>query len=1629
MINSNKMWLLTASPWMKHSFWLSPLAIGGIFLTALLLLGSQTSKAQIHYNGTIGNGFNSVIVTNTVHQEAELPAIQISGTTVFCTTGTVNLTDATTGGTWSSDNTTVATVVATGTGNAATVSAFAPGVANIYYRVGTSAALVTITFTYPITTATTTTVCAGNTLTLSDQTTTGLWSSSNTTVATVSPTGAVYALSGVSVTTPITIFYGRWNYAAGASECTVTKTITVNPNGLITSSGTTITGPSIPLAVCGSGSNTITLSDAISGGTWSSSTSSVATITPGPGAGGGIATGVSAGATIITYSQGGCYTTAPLSVNSTSTIAPISGSATVCQGNVTPLSDATSLGFWSSTSTTVIVNTVGGVTGIANGPAVISYTKGGCAQTFAITVVTNAVTLTSSANVCHGGTTVLTGSPAGGNWSSSNASVATVAAGTVYATAGSLTTYATITYSFTGSCYQTSAITVNTVTIPAISGPGAVCVGSNVRLTDATPGGVWSSGTTSFATIDAYGYVYGATPGADVITYNLLGCTQTKAVTVNALPVAITGTTTVCSSATTQLSNAEAGTWSSSNTLVATVVGASGLVTGVGGGTTIITFTSTATGCSVTTSVTSTFVAPITGGNTACIGILSYLELADITSGGTWTSSNTLNATVGAGTGTVTGLNVGTVTISYTKLGCSVTKTVTVNSLPPAITGNLFACAGSSTTLSDASGGGVWSSSLSTVATVGSASGIVTGSAAGSTIISYTLAGCTKTANVSIAAMPAAITGPAFFQVCAGASSIPGSSITLSDVTTGGAWTASNNNLTLNTSGFPLGGPDKVLVTGQSLPTGVTSAPTIISYTLSGCSITTTVTVTANTVAAIGGTPYVCTGQTNTSLVDGIPGGTWSISNTALATIDPSSGIVGGGSAGVAVITYTGPGISGCFKTMIFDVNATPRSIHGANAVCVNNITTLSDQDAGGGWTSSDPTVANITPSTGVVNGVDAGSATITYSMNGCSVYQPITVSSYTVSITGGTTVNPAAASLCTIFSTTLTATPASSGAWSSSNTTLATVVSATGVVYGVSDGIPNITYTNSTNGCYAFKAVTVNSVIPLAISGTNTVCVNNVTILSDPTPGGAWSSSNTTATVSLVGSVGGLVTGVAAGTPNISYTYLGCPVIYAITVFPNNITTPITGTTTLCANGTTTLTDAPGGGTWSSSNSSLATVDLNSGLVSGTAAGSPIITYTSSACYRTATLTINAIPAAITGGTNACVGLSTLQLFDITPDGTWSSSNTAKAIVDINGYVAGVATGSANISYTLSTGCGVNKAITVNSVPSAINAGTGKLCNSPGNTLALSDATTGGTWSSSDNSLATVGSTGTGNTATFYPVTPISAGLGSPTIYYTDATTGCYVTKSISIGDNATTDPTGLNQVCVNSSIYLSDAIAGGAWATGNTTIVTISTYAAPLELVIGASVGVASISYTSPGCSDHIFTVTVLAATAPISGTFSVCTGLTQQLSDATPSGTWSSDNTNVATVNATGLVTGGVAGLCNIIYSSGGCTVTQGFDVSSCSGKITGVIEHNAENQKYTLYPNPSNGNITIQQSIVEHGEIEVSVVNYVGAIVYTGTIEFTGGKGQLNIPGVSAGVYLVMIRNNKGELQNFKMVIEK
>jgi len=1333
--------------------------------SAGVVTGISSGTATISY--TVTNGCGSSVATATITVGASANAGTISGAASVCTGATTTLTDAISGGVWSSSATGKATVSTAGV-----VTGVSAGTVTISYTVtggcGTATATKAMTVNAAPGAGTITgasTVCAGAMTALSNATSGGAWSSGAAGVATVNSSGVVTGVSAGAAT----ISYAVTN-SCGTSVATSSMTVGAAPDaGTVTGGGTICQGA------------TTSLSDGVSGGAWTSSAPGVATVNSA-----GVVTGVSVGSAAIAYtvtnSCGSSAATASITVSPLPDAGTIAGVTTVCAGSSVSLNDCAAGGVWSSGATgTATVGATGVVTGVSAGVTTISYTVtnscGTATATAGITVspMPDAGTITGGTNVCAGSSTTLNDGVSGGVWTSGAAGTATVNSGG--AVTGVAAGVATISYTVTNSCgtaSSTTSIVVNALPdAGTISGSSTICAGSTTTLGNCAAGGAWSSSATSVATVSSGGVVTAVSAGASTISYTVTNscgtATATKAISVNAMSASLTGPGSVDVGTTIPLV-VSGGSWSSSDMSVATV-DASGIVTGVNGGSATISY-SFSNGCFsfVTTkviTVNNVTIAPITGVLHACVG--NTTTLADVTAGGTWASDNTAVATVSSA-GLVTGISAGTATISYSAAGSVVMAIVTIDMLPAPISG-LGLCAGMTSTLTDAVGGGTWGISSTTIATINSSTGVVTaGTTTGTALVTYTLStGCVITGVLSVNANPASITGTT--TVCAGGTT------TLADATGGGTWSSSD------------GATAAVGTTG--VVTGISAGTATISYTLgTGCYATATVSVNAAP-STITGSLIVCQGSTST-LGNTVSGGTWSSSNTGVAAIDVNTGVVTGVTGGTARITYTTA--AGCFTSVVATVNAI-QPITGITTICLGNTSTLSDATTGGTWSSSNATVASVGATTGVVTGASIGAATITYTLsNGCTRTASVNVSIMTP-ISGSLQV-------CVGLTTALSnSTPG--GTWSSSLTAVATV-GTSGIANGLVAGTTTISY--SVGSC---RATAVLSVIasPAVITGPTSVCEGATINLSDVTTGGTWSTTSSNITISGTATTTLAVTGITPGVATVSYTAggAGCYRLYTLSVNP--LPSAVTGTFTVCPGGTTTLSDATTGGTWASANTSIAVVVVNSGVVTGINSGTVAITYRSAAgCNAIATVTVIASPSAISGPLNVCTG-STVTLSDSSGSGTWNSSNTGQATVGATtGIVTGITAGTPFITFTLaSTGCKTKVTVTVTAIP---NAGTlsGPSVVPVGGTITIvSSGTPGGTWSSSDASLATVGTSGIVN----------GVAAGSATITYSIGNacgfSGAYKPISIAAGRGTGGTPGRGYTLQTGGESITADGVAGG--------------------------------------------------------------------------------------------------------------------------------------------------------------------------------------------------------------------------
>ncbi len=1472
-----------------------------------------------------GDGKPEILVANSgsaklsVFKNYPLPPVSaITGTLTLCPSANTTLSDATTGGTWISVRPSIATISA----STGVVTSIAADTVTILYRViadgDTNFASTVVTVNpFPSVAAIggATTVCPGATITLTDATAGGTWSITNA-HATINSSGDV---TGVTAGLD-TVFY-----VVTSLGCSTTVGLAMAVSS--TPSAGTITGAS---SICPSASTTF--SDVITGGVWSSSTPFVATVDTASG----VVTGVSSGTATITYtvttSCGTAFTTKGITVSSIPSAGTITGTTTVCTGATTALANATPSGTWSSATPSVAtVDASGVVTGVSAGNVNISYTVStacGSASTSTSvtvnTVPTAPAAIAGTTSFCISTTTSLSDATSGGAWSSSNPSVATVdASGLVTAVAAGS---ADISYTLTNSCGNTSVtatVTVNPAPSvpPAIGGGSTVCVGGTTNLTNATSGGAWSSSSTTNATIDATtGVVTGVAVGSTTITYTVtnscgsnFNTLSISVIDIPSAPAAIGGSAFVCTSATTNLTDATSGgTWSSTTTSVATIT-SGGVVTGVSAGTSVITYAvSNVCGSSYAMLTETVLAAPsapasITGTTTVCAS--STTLLADGTAGGTWSSVTTSVATIDA-SGVVTGVSSGTSVISYTLSNicgtAASTTTVTVNPLPSAgtITGTTTVNIGGATsTLSDAVTGGTWSSASPAVATI-STGGVVTALTVGTSVISYAVTNSCGTAYATTSVTSANLaagaisgtqwntfsgvsaTGPSTFTVLP-ATTTPGSSfVTISQWNRIGTANGTGTGF-YNTQSWSLGAN---LATAQSdhkyIYFTITNGSTA-EVNVSNVSISTQRSGTGPTSVQM---QYNSTsfGDQNFGSSASPSTSTTTLSFSGNVCIPPSQTDTfklygwGGSAAGGTLRVINGTSISATYVTGVGSLSSTAPS--SSAPVCAGSSVVFT-----GG-----------TPSFGL--------PPYTYSWSGPAAYTS-TVQSPTIS----------------------SATVAASGTYTFSVTdTLGCIVSNT--TAAVVNALPTA-FTMTGGGSYCSGGAGVAVGLSGSQSGVDYQLYLNGTPTGSTVPG--------TGSSITFGSQTGIGTYTASATNSTTTCFANMTGSVSVSLTPLPSAGTITGTSTVCVGSTTTLSDTAIGGTWSSSNPSLATVDATTGVVTGVAAGSPNISYTVSNVCGSATVsvtaTINTVPSApsaITGTTTVCVGATT-ALADGTSGGTWSSVSTGVATIDASGTVTGVAAGTSTISYALTNTCGTVAAtttVTVNAAPTAGTiTGTPSVC--PAATTTLSDAVSGGTWSSAATGTATVdASTGV--------VTGVAA--GTTTISYT-VTTSCgtdVATQSLTVNPLPTVGAiSGASSVCTGATTTFTNGTSGGAWTSATPSVATINASG----VITGVTGGSSVITYAvtnSCGTTNALKGITVIAVPATpgvITGTTSICLGYTTTLGNSVSGGTWSSSATSIATANTTtGVVSALAAGSATISYTianaCGSNTVTTGVTVNA-------------------------------------------------------------------------------------------------
>lgn len=281
--------------------------------------------------------------------------------------------------------------------------------------------------------------------------------------------------------------------------------------------------------------------------------------------------------------------------------------------------------------------------------------------------------------------------------------------------------------------------------------------------------------------------------------------------------------------------------------------------------------------------------------------------------------------------------------------------------------------------------------------------------------------------------------------------------------------------------------------------------------------------------------------------------------------------------------------------------------------------------------------------------------------------------------------------------------------------------------------------------------------------------------------------------------------------------------------------------TASVCAGSNIMVSASPGGGTWSSANTAIATVDAVSGDVHGVSAGTVDLTYTTGAgCYKITTLTVNPIPV-LTSASSVCTGLS-LSLTANPAGGTWAGGTPGIATISSTGVASGISVGAVPLTYTSAAGCVLATSFSVYSLPPI----SGVLSVCEGGTTALSNPTAGGTWSSTAPAVASVASGIVGGVSSGTSIITYSMGGG------------CYSTATVTVDPRPAAPVVAPVRYCQYTDASLLTATGSSLlWypsATGGTGSVT-----PPLPSTSTAGFTNYYVTQTVGGCESNRATLTV--------------------------------------------------------------------------------------------------------------------------------------------------------------------------
>ncbi|MBR3990057.1 MAG: Ig-like domain-containing protein, partial [Bacteroidales bacterium] len=705
---------------------------------------------------------------------------------------------------------------------------------------------------------------------------------------------------------------------------------------------------------------------------------------------------------------------------------------------------------------------------------------------------------------------------------------------------------------------------------------------------------------------------------------------------------------------------------------------------------------------------------------------------------------------------------------------------------------------------------------------------------------------------------------------------------------------------------------------------------------------------------------------------------TWSSSNPEVASVD-KSGLVTALTPGFVTITA----MAGQ-KTATCQVRVSKKQVpvsgitldryslemvEGESAKITATILPQNATNATVTWSSSDSNIA-VVDADGNVTAVKVGSATITAKAEDKTASCTVKVSSSVIPVSS-ISLDKANVTVTEGESFRLVASVMPENAtdktvnWSSSDETLASV-DQNGYVKALAAGVASITAQagDKTASC----TVTINqlhvSVGSIILNKTSLFLVegDSETLVATVQPDNAsnktvtWSSSDESiATVNEQGKVTAVKEGYATITAKAEDKTAECQVtvskreipVSSIVLNTNNVEMIEGESVRLVA--TVSPANATNASiTWSSSNEAVATVDQQ-GLVTALKEGAADIT--AQAGDKTATCKVQVKPLVVPV-TSIALNKTSLSLKEgesetlvatVSPDNatdktvTWSSTNTLVATVDQSGRVTAMAEGTATITATAgdkSTTCSVTVSKNVVAVTSiALNKTSLSLKEGESETLVATvspdnatDKTV--TWSSTNTSIATVDASGR--------VTAIKEGTATITAKAGDKSATCSVTVSKNV---VAVTSIALNKMSLSLKEGESETLVATVspdnatdktvtWSSTNTSVATVDPSGRVTAIKEGTATITAKAGEKSATCSVTVSKKVVAVTSIALDKTsLSLKEGESETLvATVSPDNatdktvTWSSTNTSVATVDASGRVTAIKEGTATITAKAG-------------------------------------------------------------------------------------------------------------